>query len=209
MTDELVFYTNPMSRGRTVRWMLEEVGQPYRAEIVPFGPEMKGPGYTAINPMGKVPALIHRGTTITEVAAILSYIADAFPAAGLAPATTDSARGSYYRWMHFCGGPMEYAVSNRTFGFVVPPEQQGRIGYGSYEDVMNTVEQAVTATDYLAGGRFSAADLYLAAVLGWGMMAGGIEKRKAFETYAARFATRPAALKAREIDGALMKSGGG
>lgn len=107
--------------------------------------------------------------------------------------------------MHFCGGPLEYAVSNRSFGFVVPPDQQGRIGYGSYDDVLNTVEQAVTGTGYLAGGRFSAADLYLAAVLGWGMMIGGVEKRQPFETFAARFASRPAALKAREIDGSLMK----
>jgi glutathione S-transferase len=205
MADELVFYTNPMSRGRTVRWMLEEVGQPYRTEIVDFGPPMKNASYTAVNPMGKVPALTHCGVVVTEVAAILSYLADAFPAAKLAPATSDPARGNYYRWIYFCCGPLEYAVSNRSFGFVVPQDQRGRIGYGSYDDVMNTIEQTVAGAEFLAGGRFSAADLYLSAMLGWGMMTGGIDKRKAFETYVARHVSRPAALKARAIDDALMK----
>ncbi len=88
MADELVFYTNPMSRGRMARWMLEEVGQPYRTEIVEFGPEMKGAAYRAINPMGKVPALRHRDVVVTECAAICAYLADAFPQAQLAPPTT-------------------------------------------------------------------------------------------------------------------------
>jgi glutathione S-transferase len=85
MADELVFYTNPQSRGRIVRWMLEEVGVPYRAELVAFGPPMKGPDYLAVNPLGKVPALEHGGTIVTETAAICAYLADAFPEAGLAP----------------------------------------------------------------------------------------------------------------------------
>jgi glutathione S-transferase len=205
MTDELVFYTNPMSRGRTVRWMLEEVGQPYRTEIVPFGAEMKGPAYKAINPMGKVPAIVYRGVVVTEVAAILCYLADAFPAAGLAPAPSDPARGTYYRWMHFCGGPLEYAVSNRSFGFVVPPERQVSIGYGAYEDVLNVIEGAVGGVEFLAGGAFSAADLYLASVLGFYMMIGAIEKRPAFEAYVGQHITRSPAIRARDIDDALVK----
>ena len=85
MADELVFYTNPMSRGRIVRWMLEEAGCPYRAEIIEFGPAMKSPDYLAINPMGKVPAIRHGDTVVTEAGAICTYLADAFPEAGLAP----------------------------------------------------------------------------------------------------------------------------
>jgi glutathione S-transferase len=203
MTDELVFYTNPLSRGRTVRWMLEEIGQPYRAEIVSFGPEMKAAAYTAINPMGKVPAITHRGVVVTEAAAILSYLADAFPGAGLAPDVSDAARGPYYRWLHFCAGPLEYALINRAFGFQVTPENRGRIGYGTYEDVLNTVEKAVGRTKFLAGGRFSAADLYMTANLGWGMLMGNIERRPAFEAYVGHHIMRPAAVKARAMDDAL------
>ena len=206
MSEEIVFYTNPMSRGRIVRWMLEEIGQPYRAEIVAFGPPMKGPDYTALNPMGKVPALTHRGIVVTEVAAILAYLADAFPAANLAPEVNDPARGSYYRWLFFAAGPLEQAVVNRSFGFELPPEGRGRAGYGSYEDVLNTLEIAVSAGDYLAGDQFSAADIYVGSHLDWGMMMGGIEKRPAFEAYAMRMVARPAAIRARDIDEALAPS---
>ena len=96
---ELVFYTNPMSRGRIVRWMLEEVGQPYRTEVVQFGPDMKNAAYKAVNPMGKVPALTHGSQVVTECAAICAYLADAFPQAGLAPAPGDALRAPYYRWL--------------------------------------------------------------------------------------------------------------
>src|SRR5579863_5971550 len=98
MSDELVFYTNPMSRGRIVRWMLEEVGAPYRTEFLDYGGRMKAPDYLAINPMGKVPAITHGGVAVTEVAAICAYLADAFPEAGLAPPSGSKARGPYYRW---------------------------------------------------------------------------------------------------------------
>lgn len=204
MSEELVFYTNPMSRGRIVRWMLEEMGIPHRAEIVEFGPVMKASQYTAINPMGKVPAIVHRGIIVTEVAAILAYLADMFPAAGFAPAPDDPARGSYYRWLFFAAGPLEQAVSNRAFGFKLPPEARGRAGYGSYEDVMNTVEQAVSASEFLAGNRFSAADLYLCSHLGWGMMTGAVDKRPAFQRYVQGKIDRPAAIRAKAIDDALM-----
>ena len=149
MADHVVLYTNPMSRGRTARWMLEEIGAPYRAEIVNYGPDMKGPAYTAINPMGKVPAITHRGVVVTEVAAILSYLADAFPAAGFAPGTDDPQRGSYYRWLFFCAGPLEYAVVGKAMGFTVTPEQKGRIGYGSLEDVLDAVEKAVLLMNFI------------------------------------------------------------
>ena len=85
MADELVLYTNPMSRGRVARWMLEEVGQPYKAEILEYARSMKAPEYLAINPMGKVPALRHGDTIVTEGAAICAYLADVFPEAGLSP----------------------------------------------------------------------------------------------------------------------------
>ena len=132
MTEELVFYTHPMSRGRIVRWMLEEVGQPYRTEILDYGTTMKGPAYLAINPMGKVPALRHGETVVTETAAICAYLADAFPEAGLAPPHESRLRGPYYRWLFFAAGPLEAAITNKMFGFEVPAERQAMAGYGSY-----------------------------------------------------------------------------
>jgi glutathione S-transferase len=208
MADDLVFYTNPMSRGRIVRWMLEEVGAPYRTEIVEFGPAMKAPAYRAINPMGKVPAIRHGGVVVTEAAAICAYLADAFPAAGLAPPPGDPRRGPYYRWLFFGAGPLEAAVTNHALGFAAPEDRRGMLGYGSLADVLDTLEQAVSAADYLAGGRFSAADLTLGAQLGWGMQFGTIAKRPAFERYCSRLADRPAALRAKAIDDALVAERG-
>jgi len=202
MAEELVFYTNPMSRGRIVRWMLEETGCAYRTEILGFGQDMKSPGYRAVNPMGKVPAILHNGTVVTEGAAICAYLADAFPEAGLAPAPSN--RGSYYRWMFFAAGPVEAALSNKAFGFEVPADKQRAIGYGSIDDVISALEYAVSQSEYIAGDRFTAADVYVGSQIGWGMMFGTLEKRPAFEAYWQRIANRPAALRAREIDDALV-----
>ncbi|WP_062229351.1 glutathione S-transferase family protein [Aureimonas frigidaquae] len=201
---DLTFYTNPMSRGRIVRWMLEEAGVPYDTELVDYGASgMKSTAYRVINPMGKVPAIRHGETIVTECAAICAYLADAFPEAGLAPDVTSPARGSYYRWLFFAAGPLEQAVTNRALGFVAAPEHSRMLGYGSYEDVLSTIEGAVSGRQYLAGDRFSVADLYVGAQLSWGMMSGRIEKRPAFEAYADPLMARPAAVRAREIDGAL------
>jgi glutathione S-transferase len=203
-TNELVFYTNPRSRGRIVRWMLEEVGQPYRTEVLDYGTTMKAPAYLAINPMGKVPALRHGDAVVTEGAAICAYLADAFPQAGLAPAPDDRLRAAYYRWMFFAAGPVEAAVSNKAFGFVVPPEREGSIGYGTFERVMQMLEQAVSNSDYLVGERFTAADVYVGSQIGFGLMFGTIEKRPAFEHYFQRLCDRPAFARARELDDALI-----
>ncbi|GAA0586348.1 glutathione S-transferase family protein [Craurococcus roseus] len=202
--DGLVFYTNPMSRGRTVRWLLEEVGRPYRTELLDYGPAMEASAYRAINPMGKVPAIRHRGTVVTEAAAICAYLADAFPEAGLAPPPGDPLRGPYHRWMFFAAGPLEAAVTNKAFGFTVPEGRERTAGYGSYARAMDALETAVSGGPYVAGDRFTAADLYLGSHIGWGLAFGTIEKRPAFERYWERVGARPAALRARAIDDALI-----
>ena len=210
MSDDLVFYTHPMSRGRIVRWMLEEVGAPYRTEILGYGASMTAPAYRAINPMGKVPALRHGATVVTECPAILAYLADAFPQAGLAPEPSHRDRGPYYRWLFFCAGPLEAAVTNGVLKVSVPddPRMQGMVGYGSLEAVLDTLEGAVADTAFVAGDRFSAADLYLAAHLGWGMQFGTIPKRPAFEAYVGPHFARPAAKRARDIDDRLLAEAG-
>lgn len=203
MTDELVLYTNPQSRGRIARWMMEEVGQPYRTELLDF-PTMKSAAYLAVNPMGKVPAVRHGDMVVTEAAAICAYLADAFPQAGLAPPPGSRQRAPYYRWMFFAAGPMEAAVTNKVFGFTLPEGRESVAGYGSFEDVMNVLEKAVSQGDYVAGDKFTAADVYVGSQIGWGLMFGSIEKRPAFERYWERLSNRPANLRAREIDDALI-----
>jgi glutathione S-transferase len=201
---ELVLYTHPMSRGRIARWMLEEVGCPYRTELLGYGTGgMKTPAYLAINPMGKVPTIRHGDTVVTEAAAICAYLADAFPAAGLAPAPSDPQRGIYYRWLFFAAGPLEAAATNKAMKFMVPAGLERMMGYGRYEDAMNALEGAVKEREYLVGNRFSAADVYVGSQIGFGMRFDTIEKRPAFEAYWARLSARPAAIRAREIDDAL------
>ena len=190
MTAELEFFTNPMSRGQIVRWMLEEVGEPYDTHILDYKTSMKADDYLAINPMGKVPAIRHRGVVVTEVAAICAYLADAFPAGGLAPAV--DRRGDYYRWLFFASGPVEAAFTNKSAGFDPPPELQAMVGYGNFDLTIDTLEKAVSGKDHVAGGAFSAADLYVGSQLGFMLQFGLLEPRPAFTDYVARVIDRPA-----------------
>lgn len=201
---ELTFWTNPMSRGRIARWMLEETGAEYESVIVQYGPEMTGPDYRAINPMAKVPAIRHHDTVVTECAAICAYLADAFPAAGLAPSTDSPERGAYYRWLFFAAGPIEAAVTDASMD-VRPdtPELQARVGYGSLDRVLDTLDGVLADREWLAGERFSAADVYLGSQLMFGTMFGTIAPRGSFTSYIARLQARPAYMRATEIDGAM------
>ena len=200
--DDLVFYTNPMSRGRIVRWMLEEIEAPYRTEMLEYGTTMKSDAYLSLNPMGKVPAIRHRGTVVTECAAICAYLADAFPDAGLAPPLEQ--RGDYYRWLFFAAGPLEAAVTNRSLGVEPPVEKQGFVGYGSFAAVMDTLETAVAGDAYLAGERFTAADVYLGSQVGWGLQFGTIEARPALAAYWSRIGERSARRRGEKLDNAAM-----
>ena len=199
---DLVFYTNPMSRGQIARWMLEEVGAPYEQRLLDYGTTMKAADYLAINPMGKVPALVHKGQVVTEVAAICAYLADAFPEKGLAPPL--AARGDYYSWLFFAAGPVEQAVTNRMLQCTPTEKQRMSMGYGSYEEVIGALEQAITGKRHIAGEAFSAADVYVGSHIDWGLQFGTIPDRAAFTDYVAPFRERPAYRKAKEIDGALI-----
>jgi glutathione S-transferase len=204
MADTLTFYTNPMSRGRIVRWMLEELSQPYETVVLDYATTMKGPEYLAINPMGKVPAIKHGDAVVTEAAAICAYLADAFPQANLAPPSGSKERGPYYRWLFYGAGPVEAMAGNHALGVVVPDDKRAMVGYGSREQVLDTLEKALQGREYLAGNRFSAADLYVGAQIGWGLQFGTMEKRPGFEAYVGRLISRPAAVRAREIDDGLI-----
>jgi glutathione S-transferase len=203
MDDDIVFYTNPMSRGRIARWMLEEIGQPYTTKIVDYA-HNKAPEYLAVNPMGKVPALTHNGVVVTETAAICAYLADAFPEAGLAPPPGDIARAPYYRWMFFAAGPFEAATADKTLGVVVPEGRDRMMGYGTYEATLKVMEQAVSDAEYLAGGAFSAADVYFGSQISFGLQFGSLERRPAFIAYVDRLTARPAYQRASDLDNAAM-----
>ncbi|WP_371180867.1 glutathione S-transferase family protein [Xanthomonas sacchari] len=201
MSHDLVLYTHPMSRGRIARWMLEETGLAYRAQILDYGTGMKAPAYLAINPMGKVPALVHGTTTVTENAAICAYLADLVPERQLAPPPGSPARGDYYRWLFLLAGPAEAFLTAKQHGTLAPAHSAG---YGHGEDLLDMLEQGVASREYLAGDRFSAADLYAAAFLGFYTRIGVLQARPAFVAFAQRHMARPAAQRAAAIDHALL-----
>jgi glutathione S-transferase len=205
MSETLTFYTNPMSRGRIVRWMLEEVGQPYETILLGYGDTMKGDEYKAINPMGKVPAIRHGDTVVTEAAAICAYLADAFPDAGLAPPPGHHLRGPYYRWMFFAAGPVEAVITGKALGLLAPPDKAMMAGYGTIEATIDALEGAAAgASPYLCGAQFTAADVYVGASIGWGMEFGIIDRRPALTAYVDRIKERPAYKRATEIDDGLI-----
>jgi len=196
----LTFYTNPMSRGRIARWMLEEVGEPYETVLVDW--RDKPAALLAANPLGKVPTIVHDGATVSEAAAICTYLADAFPQAGLAPQGAE--RAPYHRWLFFTAGPLEAAMMDKALGVAVPAEREGMVGYASFSRAVDAFEQAVSAHDYIAGDRFTAADVYVGSAVGWFTQFGMLEKRDAFTRYLAGLEDRPAWVRARAIDDALM-----
>ena len=199
----LTFYTNPMSRGRIVRWMLEEVAQPYDTVLVDW--TGKPAALLEANPLGKVPTIVHDGAVVSEAAAICAYLAEAFPQAGLAP--TAAERPRYLRWMFFTAGPLEAAMVDKVLGVTVPPEREGMVGYATFAKAVDTLEVAVSESDYIAGERFTAADVYVGSAVGWFTQFGLLDKRPAFARYLERVEARPALTRARAIDDALIAAG--
>ncbi|QIB66715.1 glutathione S-transferase family protein [Kineobactrum salinum] len=200
---DLTLYTNPYSRGRIARWMLEETGAPYDVKIMEYDGSIKAPEYLAINPMGKVPALVHGDTVVTETVAICAYLADQFPEKKLAPAVGSPERGSYYRWLFFVAGPLEMAMTARSQGWEIDQKAAQVVGCGLIGDTLATLEQALTGRDYLCGSQFTAADLVLGSYLGWNLLQQQIEPLPVFSRYVERLEAREAAKRANQLDGEL------
>lgn len=198
---DLIFYTNPMSRGRIVRWMLEEVGQPYDTEIIAFD-QLKTENYLAVNPMGKVPAIKHNDHVVTESAAICAYLADVFPQANLAP--RDHEKADYYRWLFYAAGPFEAAMSNHAVGWEPAEDKQRMFGYGSYDKVVAVMDELFRLHDYVCGDRFTAADVYVGAHVMFSMQFGMLPELDSFKRYRDRLTARPAHKRAVEIDDSLV-----
>ena len=203
MPQSLILYTNPNSRGRLVRWMLEEIGQPYDTVFVDYGPPMKTPDYSAINPMTKVPALRHGDAVVTEAAAICAYLADVFPEAGLAP--PPDRRGDYYRWLFFGAGCVDPALTARAMGLEPPADKAPMVGFGSVDLVLDTLDGALQRQPFLAGETLTAADIYVGSQIGWGMsFFGTIQPRDSFQAYWQRLADRDAFKRATALDDAAL-----
>lgn len=202
MPTPLIFYTNPMSRGQIIRWMLEEVGVEYEERIIEYEGQMKSLDYLAINPMGKVPAIKHGENIVTECAAICVYLAESFPQANLAP--TIEQQADYYRWLFFAAGPLESAITNRSLGFEVNEKQQRTAGYGNYDLTMSVLDQLLEDRLYVCGDDFTAADVYLGSQLDFGIMFNTVTETANFNAYVKRLRSRPAYIQAKKIDADLI-----
>lgn len=202
MGSDVIFYTNPMSRGQIARWMLEEVGVPYDTEVLDYASSMKSDEYRAINPMMKVPAIVHRGQVVTECAAICAYLADVYPEAGLGPRENEKA--DYYRWLFFAAGPLEAAISNHANGWNPSPERERMFGYGNFDRTVDTLAGHLAEKAYVCGERFTAADVYVGSHIAWGMQFKTLPTRPEFEAYAARLIDREAYCRAKDEDNRLI-----
>ncbi|ODA68735.1 Glutathione S-transferase GST-6.0 [Methyloligella halotolerans] len=196
----LTLYHASPSRSSIVRWMLEEIGEPYDLEIMNLGSGIQRQAeYRKINPMGKVPALRHGDTIVTEGAAICTYLADEYPQAGLNVPIGDPARGPYLKWLFFSAGCLEPAMMDKAY-----PRQEtpfsGMLGYGSFDLVLDVLRQAVSRGDFLLGEKFSAADIVLGSNIRWGMIFGLLPQVDELEAYVKRLEARPALQRALALD---------
>jgi glutathione S-transferase len=177
--------------------MLEEVGQPYETEIIPYE-QMKSDRYLAIHPLGKVPAIKHGGQVVTECAAICAYLADVLPHSGLGPREDEKA--DYYRWLFFAAGPLEQALTNNHAGWQPNEQQQRMFGYGTYDKAVAAVDELFSLRDYVCGDRFTAADVYVGSAVIWGTQFGTLPQRDSFAAYKERLTAREAYTRAMQID---------
>ena len=202
---DLIFYHNPQSRGRIVRWMLEEVGQPYETEVIAYD-QMKSERYLAVHPLGKVPAIKHGGHVVTECAAICAYLADVFPEAGLGPRADEKA--DYYRWLFYAAGPLEAAISNQAMGWQVPQERERMFGYGNFDKAIAAIDELLSLRDYVCGDRFTAADVYVGSQIMFPLQFGMLPERDSFLKYRDRLQQRAAYRRANEIDEKIIAESG-
>ena len=203
---KLTLYHASPSRSSIARWMLEEIGEPYDLHVLSLAKgEQRAPNYLAVNPMGKVPALKHGDTVITEAAAICTYLGDEFPQARLNVPVGDPRRGTYLRWLFFAPSCIEPAITDRAFPRKEEP-RRGMLGYGDFDTVMAVVAAAVEPGPYLMGEQFTAADVALGSTLRWGMMFGVLPKRPEFVAYVGRLEQRPALTRAIALDQELASA---
>jgi len=205
MTDLTLFHASP-SRSSITLWMMEELGQPYELKLIDLAKgEQLSSNYAALNPMGKVPALSHKGVMVTEVAAICTYLADEFPKAGLNIPVGQPERGIYLKWLFFGPSVLEPAMTDRNFPRATEAPARA-VGWRPLPQVLDVIESGLKPGPHLMGGKFTAADVVIGSGLRWGMMFGMIEPRARFKEYVARLEERPALKRASERDAQLKQA---
>ena len=198
---EIIFYTNPNSRGRIVHWMLEELGEPYDTVCLEYGDAgMKATEFLQINPMGKVPVVVCHDKIITETPAICNFLAARYPDKQLMPDYDDPALADFYRWMYFAAGPLELAVTVNAMALEVPQERERSVGFGNIDNVHAALELALQSGLFVCGDRFTAVDVYLGSHLNWGMAFGTLKKTPLISDYVQRLLERPAAIRAEKLN---------
>jgi glutathione S-transferase len=197
---KLTLYHAAPSRSSIVRWMLEEIGEPYEIQLLSLSKgENRAPDYLAVNPMGKVPALRHGDAVITEAAAICAYLADEFPRAKLSVPIGDPRRGLYLKWLFFGPSCIEPAMMDRAF----PRKEEARraaLGYGDFDTVIKVLTNAVARGPYILGEQFTAADVVIGSTLRFGMLFKLLPEQPEFTAYTGRMAQRPALQRAEAKD---------
>ncbi|WP_379547522.1 glutathione S-transferase family protein [Qipengyuania sp. DSG2-2] len=210
---EFTFYTVAMSRGQIARWALHEAGADY--EQVVFEWATRPDNFTDINPMNKVPALVHHHAiesgghhdhTITECAAINHYLAETHPDAGLLPDTHEKA--AYFRWLFFAAGPLEQALMAKALNWEVPEERTATAGFGTLELTLSAMDGWLSSHDFVCGERFTMADTYVGSQFVWGLRFGSIPATPAFKAYVERVTQRKAYSEANAIDAELIEAAG-
>lgn len=202
---DFTFYTVAMSRGQIARWALHEAGADYDHVMMEWA--TRPASFKDINPMNKVPCLVHHhgghDHVVTEASAICHYLAETHPQAGLLP--DEHERAAYFRWFFFAAGPLEQAVMTKAMGWEVTAEKEATAGFGSFERTLDAVDNWLSGNDYVAGYRFTMADVYLGSQIDWGLMFGTIPQRPSFDAYAARLRSRPKYAEAKAIDAKLIE----
>jgi len=202
--NDLIFYYAPQSRASGTLALLEELGAPYKLHLLNLRTgDSRKPEYLAINPMGKVPAIVHKGTLVTEQPAVYLYLADLFPEAGLTPSIGDPLRGAYLRWMVFYGSSLEPAVMDKSQNREASPVQSP---YGSYDAVVKVVLEQLAQGPYLLGEKFTAVDVLWGTALRWLTMFKLFPNTPEVQAYVARVTSRPAFVRTAAKEAELLAS---
>jgi len=199
----VIFYHSPNSRSAGTRCLLEELEADYELRLLDLGKQQqRAPDYLSVNPMGKVPAIVHEGALITEQPAVYMYLADLFPAKGLAPAIGDPLRGPYLRWLVFYGSSFEPAMVDKSMQR--PPVPPSTCPYGDYDTMLGTLLAQLEPGPYLLGERFTAADVLWGNALHWMTAFKLLPELPVVRAYLERVMSRPGIVRAQELDAALL-----
>jgi glutathione S-transferase len=202
----ITLYHHPYSRAANVIWMLEELGVPYELRFVDIMKgSQKGSDHVALNPMGKVPVVTDGDVVVTEAAAIGLYLADRYSLGKLAPTLDDPARGTYLRWSFFAPSVIEPGMLAKSTGAQFKPSQAG---WGTYEEMLATMESAIAGRDFVLGDRFSMADCIFGGTVRYMLRFKLLEPRPTFTAYAERLDSRPASKRSDEKNAQIAKEHG-